>query len=417
MNIALFKAFDSRNYRLYFWGQAVSLVGTWIQRTAVYWVIYIHTHSTFMLGVGVFASQFPSFLLSAFGGLVSDRYNRYRVLLITQTASMVQAALLALMVIYTNYNVWEVLCFSSLLGIINAFNVPVRQSLVYELVDRKEDLGNAIALNSTMINLAGLIGPAIAGFVLQGFGVGLCFLLNSLSFIAVIISLWSMNLPAFVPKPITQNVTEGLKEGWRYLKQTPSIARVILLLSCTSLFVLPYFTLLPVYAKEILHGNASTFGYLNSITGLGALLGAVFLASLRQGKNLDRILIFMTIVFGLGLALFAYTVNLYFSLLFAAVAGFGMMAQTTLVNTIIQTRVSAGMRGRVISYYAMAFFGMQPVGALIIGSISHYLHAQATMLFQGLIALVIAIFFVPYLWKEFKRSPDPEDNLPASVKE
>jgi MFS family permease len=411
MKIDLLKAFDSRNYKLYFWGQAVSLVGTWIQRTAVYWVIYLHTHSTFMLGVGVFASQFPSFLLSAFGGLVSDRYNRYKVLFITQTASMVQAVLLALLVIFTHYNVWEVLCFSALLGIVNAFDVPARQSLVYELIDRKEDLGNAIALNSTMVNLAGLIGPAIAGFVLQGFGVGLCFLLNALSFIAVMISLWLMNLPAFVPKPITQNVSEGLKEGWRYLKQTPSIARVIVLLACTSLFVLPYFTLLPVYAKEILHGNASTYGYLNSFTGLGAILGAVFLASLRRGKNLDRILIFMTIVFGLGLVLFAYTVNVYLSLLFAAVAGFGMMAQTTLVNTIIQTRVSPGMRGRIISYFAMAFFGMQPLGALLIGSISQYLHAQATMLFQGLIALVIAFSFVPYLWNDFQKKSDSEDEV------
>src|SRR5437764_4156421 len=200
MNISTFRAFQSRNYRLYFYGQSVSLVGTWMQRTAVSWVIYTLTHSTFMLGLTYFASQFPSFLLSLFGGVVSDRYNRFKVLLITQIASMVQASLLALLVLFKNATVWEILSLSVVLGIINAFDVPARQSLIYEMVNNKEDLPNALALNSSMVNLARLVGPAISGIVLEKFGESVCFLTNSGSFLAVIISLLFMRLPKYILK-------------------------------------------------------------------------------------------------------------------------------------------------------------------------------------------------------------------------
>jgi MFS family permease len=406
MNISTFRAFSSRNYRLYFSGQSVSLVGTWMQRTAVYWVVYAQTHSAFMLGVAVFAAQFPSFLFSPLGGVISDRYNRYRVLLITQAASLIQATLLTILVMFTHYTVGEILVFSVLLGMINAFDVPARQSMVNEMVDNKEDLSNAIALNSSMVNLARLVGPAISGIVLEKFGAGTCFLINALSFITVIVSLLFMRFPEYIPQLRTKKVLKEFKEGWKYLKSTPSIGFVILLLACVSLLVLPFITLLPVYAKVIFKGDASTFGYLNSAIGLGAIGGTIFLASLKAGVDLKKILFINLLIFGAGLILFSHMNNLPIALFFIVLVGFGMMAQTTVSNTIIQTSVSKEMRGRVISYFAMAFFGMQPLGGLLIGTISQYIGAPDAILAEGIAAIVIAILFLPFLRKDILKEKD-----------
>jgi len=406
MSISTFKAFRSRNYRLYFSGQSVSLIGTWMQRTAVYWLIYIQTHSTFMLGVAVFAAQFPSFLFSLIGGVVSDRYDRYRVLLFTQVASMVQAALLTLLVFFNQYTVWEILALSVLLGLINAFDVPARQSMVYDMVDHKEDLANAIALNSSMVNLARLIGPAIAGIVLEKLGAGTCFLLNAASFGAVILSLLLMRLPKHIPHIHTKKVMGELKEGLVYLKHTPSIAYVILLLAFISLLVLPYSTLLPVYAKVIFEGNASTFGYLNSFIGLGAIGGAFVLASLKPGVDLKKVLFINTLIFGIGLIFFSHMTNFPLALFFAVLTGFGMMSQVTISNTIIQTTVSPDMRGRVISYFAMAFFGMQPLGSLLIGAVSHYIGTPNTILAEGVAAILITFLFFHLLRKDILNRKD-----------
>jgi len=232
--VRTFRAFSSRNYRLYFMGQSVSLIGTWMQKTAVSWVIYSLTHSTLMLGVTLFASLSPSFLFSTVGGVVSDRYNRFKVLLTTQVASLIQAVLLAVLILLKHYAVWEILSLSVLLGIINAFDVPARQSLVYEMVDNKDDLPNALALNSSMVNLSRIIGPAIAGIVLESIGDGACFLLNALSFVAVIISLLLMKLPKYIHTIHKKNVFGELREGWIYIKQTPSIAFVLIMLGRVS---------------------------------------------------------------------------------------------------------------------------------------------------------------------------------------
>ena len=404
MNISTFRAFKSRNYRLYFSGQSVSLIGTWMQRTSVYWLVYVQTQSTFMLGVAVFTTQFHSFLFSLLGGVVSDRYNRYRVLLFTQIASMIQATLLTVLVMFNQYAVWEILMLNVLLGIINAFDVPARQAMVYEMVDDKEDLSNAIALNSSMVNLARLLGPAVAGIVLEKLGAGVCFLTNTLSFAAVILSLLLMRLPKYTPQVHTKKVMGELKEGYDYLKQTPSIGFIILFLALISLLVLPFTTLLPVYAKVIFKGNASIFGYLNSAIGLGAVSGTIFLASLKPGVNLKKILFINTLIFGIGLIAFSYMNNLPIALFFAVITGFGMMSQVTVSNTIIQTTVSVAMRGRVISYFAMAFFGMQPLGGLLVGGVSSYIGTPNTILAEGVLALLIAILFSYVLRKEiFKR--------------
>src|ERR1700761_9590905 len=400
MNISTFSAFRSRNYRLYFTGQSISLIGTWMQKTAVSWVIYSLTHSTFMLGLTLFASQFPSFLFSLLGGVVSDRYNRFRVLLTTQVASMIQASILAILILAGHYAVWEILSLSVMLGVINAFDVPARQSLVYEMIDDKKDLPNALALNSSMVNLSRLIGPAIAGFVLEKFGDGTCFLLNALSFMAVIASLLLMKLPEYIKQVHNKNVFGELREGLAYLKQTPSITFVIVMIGLIRLFVLPFSTLLPVYAKDIFKVTASTFGIIDRVIGLGAVSGASFLASLKPGSNLKKILAINTLVFGTGLILFSHEGNYPLALVFATVAGFGMMSQITVSNTLIQTTVEPQMRGRVISFYAMAFFGMQPLGGLLIGKLSELIGTPDTMLAEGIFALLIGALHIRFLRKE-----------------
>lgn len=388
---------------MYFSGQSISLIGTWMQKTAVSWVIYSETHSKFMLGLTLFASLFPSFVFSFLGGVVSDRYNRYKVLLITQVASMIQAVLLTLLIFFRHYSVWEIIALSALLGLINAFDVPARQSLVYEMVDDKTDLPNALALNSSMVNLSRLIGPGIAGLALEKFGDDICFGLNAVSFIAVIGSLLMMKLPKYIPKPHHKNVFGDLKEGFVYIKQTPSIALVLLMLALISLLVLPYSTLIPVYAKDIFKGTASTFGIIDSVIGLGAFCGAIYLASLKPGRNLRKILARNTVIFGVGLVLFSHATNYPLALLFSAIVGFGMMSQITISNTLIQTTVDPAMRGRVISFYAMAFFGTQPLGGLLVGTISQWIGTPDTVLIQGIITLIIGVVLYRFLKKEKER--------------
>jgi MFS family permease len=368
-----------------------------MQKTAVSWVVYSLTHSKFMLGVSLFATMFPSFLFSFLGGVVADRYDRYRVLLVTQIASMVQAVLLTALIFSRHYNVWEILALSVVLGTINAFDVPARQSLVYEMVDDKKTLPNALALNSSMVNLSRLIGPALAGLTIEKLGDGVCFGLNAVSFVAVIISLLMMRLPKHAVIPHTKRVLAELREGLSYVRQTPSIAFVLLMLALISLFVLPFNTLIPVYAKDIFHGTASTFGVIDSAIGLGAFIGAIFLASLRPGTNLSLVLAVNTFVFGAGLVLFSHTTYYPLALLFATIAAFGMMSQITISNTLIQTTVDASMRGRVISLYAMSFFGMQPLGGLLIGFVSQHIGAQNTVLAEGIIALLIGVLHVYFL--------------------
>ncbi|MGF7078706.1 MFS transporter [Mucilaginibacter sp. UYCu711] len=400
MNITTFRAFSSRNYRLYFTGQSISLIGTWMQKTAVSWVIYTLTHSTFMLGLTLFCSQFPSFLFSLIGGVVSDRYDRYKVLLATQIASMVQAILLAALILLNHYEVWEILALSVVLGIINAFDVPARQSLVYDMVDDKNNLPNALALNSSMVNLSRLIGPAIAGLILEKFGDGACFVGNAASFIAVIGSLLMMRLPKYIKKPHPKSGFGELREGLSYIKRTPSIMFVLIMLALISLMVLPFSTLIPYYARDVFKGTATTFGVIDSFIGLGAFSGAIFLASQKTGANLKKILFINTLVFGAGLVLFSHEHNYWLALLFVTIAGFGMMSQITVSNTLIQTTVDQNMRGRVISFYAMAFFGMQPIGGLLVGSISKWVGSTNTMLGEGVAALLIGLLHWRYLHNE-----------------
>ncbi len=403
-----FRAFQNRNYALFFAGQSVSQIGTWMQRTAVIWVIYSLTHSASMIGFTVFSQQFPSFLLSLFGGVVADRYSRYKILLITQTASMIQAILLALLILTGHYVIWEILTLSVILGIINAFDVPARQPMVHEMIDDKDHIPNAISLNSAMVNMARLIGPALSGLILQRFGAGICFSINAVSFIAVIASLFLMKFPEFTAPIVQKKVTSELVEGFRYLKQTPAIGMLIVLLICLSLLILPYDTLEPVFAKIIFKGNAATYGYITGCIGLGALIGSIFQASAKKGVNFRIILLWSIVILGIGLILFSRMTNFAMALPFALILGLGSIMPMSASITIIQIEAAPRMRGRVMSYVAVAYFGMLPLGSLLIGNLSQIIGAPLTMLCQGIAAFFIAALFyklLPHL------KPDPGDKL------
>ncbi len=391
--IETFRALRSRNFRLFFVGQTISRIGMWMQRTAVIWVIYSITHSTFMIGLTIFAEQFPAFLLSLLGGIVSDRYSRYRIMFVTQGASMLQATLLAILILTGHYVVWEILTLSVMLGCINAFDVPARQPLIYEMLDDISDLPNALALNSSLTNLAKLIGPAVSGIVLETIGAGMCFLLNAVSFVPIIISLLMMNLPPFRPSPVKSRILSDLVDGLVYIKETPAIGIVLLMLTFISLLVLPYNTLLPVFAKEVFMGGADTYGYINAFIGFGAIIGTFVIASMHQGAGMRRVLMINTVVLGAGLIAFSQIGNFAVAMVFATVTGFGAMAQSTVSNILIQVESNDAMRGRVMSFLVMAFFGMMPLGALLVGAISHIIGAQTTLLAQGAIALLIAAAF------------------------
>ncbi|RZK61867.1 MAG: MFS transporter [Hymenobacter sp.] len=411
MNLSTFRALRSRNFRLYFMGQALSLLGTWMQKTAVSWIIYSVTHSKLMLGVSVFATMFPAAAFSLVGGGVADRYNRYRVLLTTQVLSMAQAALLTGLVFWRPGAVWGIIGLSVVLGLINGFDVPARQSLVHELVENKDDLPNALALNSSMVNLSKLLGPAIAGLAIEGLGAPVCFALNTLSFVAVIGSLLAIRRPAYVAKPHPKNILAELKEGFQYVRTTASIRFTIQMLGLVSLLALPFTTLMPVYARDIFHGTATTFGFIDSAIGLGAFAGALYLASRPPGTNLHRVLTLNTFVFGTGLILFSHAPFYWLALACIAVGAFGMMSQITISNTLLQTTARPDMRGRVISFYVLAYTGMVPLGSLLVGWVSQRIGVQNTVLVQGLLALGLGGLH----YRELHKLPVVPTDLPAQA--
>ena len=405
----VFSAFASRNYTLYFFGRAVSQFGTWMQRTAVVWVVYSIApinHKTFFLGLTVFAELFPSFMFSIPGGIAADRYNRYTIIKITQVTSMVQAVLLAVLVITGHTFVWAILGLSVLLGIVNAFDIPARQALVHDVVDSSADLPNALSLTTATASLAQLLGPALAGIVLSAFGAGVCFLLNAASFGGVILSLLLMKLPAYLPKKTHKNAWQEFVEGLIYVVNTPEIGLVILMLALVSLLVLPYNTVLPVFAKVIFKGDASTFGYINSFVGIGAVTGTIFLASQKGGAHLKRILFIGALLLGAGLICFSQIKIFAYAMPFAVLAGFGAIAQYTASSIIVQSDSAPAMRGRVIGILLMALFGMAPLGSLLVGAVSQGIGAPATVLAQGIIALVIAFIFLKFLTRPMTKA-DP----------
>jgi MFS family permease len=390
----LFRALRNKNYRLFFYGQTLSLVGTWIQQVALSWLIYSVTNSPFLLGFVMFAGQLPTFLIAPFAGVLADRYDKRKMIIITQAVAMLQAILLAIFVLTNHINVTVLIILNIILGISNAFDIPTRQSFVIQMVDHKEDLPNAIALNSSIVNGSRLIGPAIAGILVASLGEGICFLINAISFVFVIISLLLMKIEK-EEKAGNEKVSilKQLKEGYQYSFGFLPIRSVILLLAVVSLFGNPYLVLLPVFAKDILSGNATTLGYLNSAVGIGALSAALYLASRKSTLGLGKIIATTTLIFALSLVSFSFSKTFTLSVIILLFCGFGMMMQTAGSNTILQTLSNDDMRGRVMSFYTVAFRGMAPFGSLWAGTFADNFGAPVTVLISGIVCLGAGMLF------------------------
>ncbi len=390
----IFRSLRYRNYRLFFGGQSLSLVGTWVQRIALAWLVYRLSGSAFLLGVVGFAGQFPTFLLASFAGVLTDRWNRYRILFAMQVLAMIQASVLASLYYFGSIQVWHIVLLSVLLGCINAFDITARQAFVVEMVEKPEDLGNAIALNSSIFNGARLVGPSIAGLLIASTGEGVCFLLNAVSYLFIIASLALMKVK---PRPRDRqhpNVLKGLKDGLVYAFGFAPIRSLILLLGLVSLMGMPYAVLMPIFAKEILHGGPHTYGYLMGASGIGALLGAVYLASRRSVLGLGRIIPLAAGVFGLGLVAFSFSRIFWLSMILMVVAGLGMMLQMASSNIVLQTIVDDDKRGRVMSLYMMAFMGAMPLGSFIAGGLASVLGAPTTLALGGVMCVAGALLFL-----------------------
>lgn len=403
---AIVRSLHYRNYRLFFYGQTISLIGTWIQRIAVPWLVYRITGSVFLLGLVGFAGQIPTFLISPFAGVLIDRWNRHKILVITQTLALIQALVLALLFYEKSISVWHIAILSVFLGIINAFDMPARQSFVVDMIEKKEDLGNAIALNSSMVNSARLIGPSIAGILISLTGEGMCFLINGISYIFVIAFLLMMKITPREAKPQNRNVMQNMKEGFRYTFGFIPIRYIILLLALVSLMGMPYTVLMPVFAKTILHGGPHTFGFMMGATGIGALIGAFYMASRKNVAGLEKFIPWFAAIFGFGLITFSLSHNFILSLGLLLITGFGMLMQMTSSNTILQTIVDDDKRGRVMSFYTMAFMGTAPFGSLLAGSLASKVGAPNTLLIGGVACIVGGLIFMRKL-PEIKKSIHP----------
>jgi MFS family permease len=389
----LLRALRHRNYRLFFGGQGISLVGTWMTRIATAWLVYRFTHSAFLLGLVSFASQIPILVLGPFAGVWVDRLNRHKVLVVTQVLSMLQSFALAALALGKVITVDEVILLNLFQGAINAFDMPARQAFVIQMVENPEDLGNAIALNSSLVNAARLVGPSIAGLIIAAVGEGYCFLIDGFSYIAVIASLLAMVVATRTAERKHESVLLELKEGLNYVIGFQPIRSILLLLALISLIGMPYTTLMPIFAGTILHGGAHTLGFLMGAVGVGALLGAVALAARRTVLGLGRVIPITAAGFGASLIAFSASHQLWLSLVLLLVTGYCFMQQMASSNTILQTIVDDSKRGRVMSFYGIAFQGVAPFGSLVAGAVASRIGAPFTLMIGGAICIVGAAVF------------------------
>jgi MFS family permease len=402
----IFRSLKYRNYRLFFGGQSISLIGTWIQQIAMTWLVYRLTGSTFLLGLVGFVGQIPTFLLAPFAGVLIDRWNRYHILIVTQTLAMIQALILAFLFFIGTIEVWHIIFLSVLLGCINAFDIPARQSFIVEMVEKKEDLGNAIALNSSMFNGARLLGPSIAGVLIASTGEGICFLLNGLSYLFVIVSLILMKVKSKKREIQNPDVLKEIKEGFSYTFGFAPIKSIILLIGLINLIGMPYIVLMPVFAKEIFHGSPYTLGFLMGASGVGALMGALYLASRRNVLGLEKIISLSAGIFGFGLITFSLSRLFLLSLVLMIITGLGMIMQMSSSNTILQTIVDDDKRGRVMSFFTMALTGMASFGSLLAGGLASFLGAPNTLIIGGILCVLGALIFASKL-TELKKLVHP----------
>ena len=390
----MLRALGSRNYRLFFFGQVVSLVGTWITTTATNWLVYRLTGSALLLGVVGFAGQFPAFLLGPFAGIAVDRWDRHRLLVVTQTISMLQSFALAALVLSGRITLEWIVGLSVVQGLVNSFDMPARQAFLLTMIENKEDLGNAIALNSSMVNLARLIGPSIAGVVIASTSEGWCFLIDGVSYVAVIVGLLRMRIVRRETAPTAPgNTLRQFKEGFTYAFGFRPIRSIIILLAVVSLVGVPYSVLMPVFATTVFHGGPHTLGLLMTSSGCGALLGALWLAQRRSVIGLGRMISLASGLFGVGLITFSLVHVLWLAIPCLVVAGFGFMVQMASSNTVIQTIVDDEKRGRVMSFYMMAFLGTAPFGSLVAGWLSSRIGAGQTLFVGGVCCIAGALWF------------------------
>jgi len=389
----IFSSLRSRNYRLYFTGQGISLIGTWMQNIALSWLVYRLTGSVFLLGLIGFTNQIPTFVLAPFSGVLTDRYNRQRIMIMTQLLFMLQALTLTLLVLLNLIEVWHIIVLSIISGIISAFDAPARQSLVIDLIDTPDDLGNAIALNSAIFNGARLIGPAIAGVTIAAVGEGICFLLNTLSFTAVVASLLRIRIPVKQVTTQSTNFRKSFTEGIKYTFQSVPIRTLIMLLATLSLFGFPFMILMPAYAKDIIQGGSDTLGFLMSSMGAGALISAIYMASRKTVLGLGKIISVNTALLGLAVVLASFSTKMYFSLIVFFFGGLSMIMSLAAINTMLQTIADEDKRGRVMSFYAMALMGTTPIGNLLAGTIASGIGIPFTLLIGGFITMVSGLVF------------------------
>jgi MFS family permease len=382
-----------RNFQLFIAGQLISLIGTWMQNMAQLWLVYKLTHSAVLLGVFGFASQVPMLFLSSLGGYVGDRYERHRGVIATQTVSMILAFVLAGLTLMNLINEWELIAIAFLVGIVNAFDVPIRQAFLVQMVG-KEDLPNAIALNSSIFNGARVVGPAIAGFAIAWVGEGWCFFLNGVSFVAVIVALLMMRIAPREIKASTDSPLKSFVQGFRFVMSDFPVRSSLLLLSVLSLFGLQYSVFMPIYALDILKGNALTQGYLMSSAGVGAVLGALHFAARKHYKGLARWIAATATSCALGLLVFSQARVFWLCTLVLFVVGFAATSQMAATNTLIQNRVPDELRSRVMAVYATMFMGVQPIGALIAGGVAKRIGAPYTLTIFGALVLVGSLFFL-----------------------
>lgn len=391
------RALRHRNFRLFFTGQSISLIGTWMTRIATSWLVYKLTSSALLLGVVGFAGQIPTFLVAPFAGVWVDRLDRQRVLVVTQALAMLESLALAALTLSGHINIHEIIWLSAFQGLINAFDMPGRQAFLVQMVEDKKDLGNAIALNSSMVNLARLVGPSLAGFVIALFGTGYCFLIDGISYLAVIASLLMMRLGAPAAARATASMFQQLKEGWEYVSKSTPIRTILILFAVISLMGWPFTVLMPIFAINILRGGPHTYGFLMGAVGVGALVSAYSLALRPSVRGLTKMIPISSGMFGAGLILFGASRLVWPSLALLAICGFGMMQQMAASNTIIQTIVEEDKRGRVMSYYTAAFVGMAPFGSLLAGTLAHAIGAPRTVMVSGICCLAGAFWFFTQL--------------------
>jgi MFS family permease len=393
---AALRALRHRNYRLFFAGQLVSLIGTWMQTIAQSWLVYRLTGSSFLLGSIGFASQIPIFLLAFAGGTVADRYNRHRIIMGAQAASMVLAFILSILTLSETVRIWHLFVLSALLGVVNAFDMPARQAFVIELVG-KEDLMNAIALNSSVFNGARVLGPSVAGILIAGIGEGWCFFANGVSYIAVLAGLLLMRLKAHERTARSQSAISSILEGFCFVRRTPPIRALLLLLGLVGLFAMPYSVLMPIFADKILHGGPRGLGILMGSTGLGALMGSVFMAAKPDTRGLGKMVAYACAGFASGLILFSVSRYFWLSALFLIPVGFSLMVQMASTNTLIQIMVPDDLRGRVMSTHIWMFLGMAPFGSFLAGAIAAHVGAPATILMGAFLCLAGSALFASRL--------------------